>query len=72
MHCQCCDTILTDEESTRKDENGNYPDICNACLSNLYSDLYDDFSSIPSDDLISLDLEHEQSVSIKEKEDDGR
>jgi len=52
MRCQDCNTNLTDEESTRKDERTNeYMDICNRCLSNLWSDTTDGFPLDNDDDL---------------------
>lgn len=54
MRCQDCNENLTDEESTRKDERtGQYLDLCNTCLSNLYKDLdeYNSYTSTNSDNL---------------------
>ena len=31
MRCRSCDKNLNDYESTRKDENGEYLDLCNTC-----------------------------------------
>ena len=43
MRCQDCNTNLSDEESTRKDEvSGKYLDLCNTCLSNFYKDINGD------------------------------
>lgn len=43
MHCQQCDRLLTDEESTRKDDQtGQYLDTCSECMNNLYEDMNDD------------------------------
>lgn len=32
MRCQACDTNLSDYESTRKDLQGRYLDLCNSCF----------------------------------------
>lgn len=47
MHCVCCDTELSDYESTRKDLHGAYIDMCNTC----YLSIKDDLISIERDDL---------------------
>ncbi len=31
MRCQMCNCLLTDKEAVKKDEFGNYPDICINC-----------------------------------------
>jgi hypothetical protein len=33
MRCKACDTILDDNELTRKDSNGDFFDLCNTCYS---------------------------------------
>lgn len=33
MKCLSCDKILSDFESTRKYENGEFVDMCNSCFS---------------------------------------
>ena len=36
MHCQACDTLLSDFESTRKSETtGEYLDLCNHCYETI-------------------------------------
>lgn len=33
MHCRCCDKLLSDFESTRKNaDTGEYLDMCNKCF----------------------------------------
>lgn len=32
MRCRSCDCSLSDFESTRKDVNGEYIDMCNGCF----------------------------------------
>lgn len=32
MHCQACNCLLTDLETTRKDVYGDYIELCNVCL----------------------------------------
>ena len=48
MHCQICNTILTDEESTLKDiHTGLYADTCTACLDadmSVDDDVYDELA----------------------------
>jgi len=40
MKCQCCDVILTTQESVRKFRNsGEYVDMCNKCLSTISDDV---------------------------------
>jgi NAD-dependent SIR2 family protein deacetylase len=31
LRCRACDEDLTDQESTRKDTNDDYLDLCNEC-----------------------------------------
>lgn len=33
MRCKACDTILDDNELTRKDSYGDFFDLCNTCYS---------------------------------------
>lgn len=36
MHCTCCNALLSDYESTRKNAiTGEYIDLCNDCFSDL-------------------------------------
>ena len=32
MRCRACNTILDDTELTKKDQNGDFIDMCNNCL----------------------------------------
>ena len=32
MRCRICNCILSDEEATEKDDNGDFLDICDGCL----------------------------------------
>ena len=48
MHCVCCDSNLNDYESTRKDLNGMYIDMCTPC----YLTIKDDLIVIERDDLL--------------------
>lgn len=38
MRCISCDTELTDFESTRRYESGNFIDLCNECCSSVKDD----------------------------------
>lgn len=49
MRCIACDKNLSDYESTRKDLNGNYIDMCNTC----YSTIKDDLLTVDREDLIT-------------------
>ena len=39
MRCLSCNVILTDFESTRKSESGEYVDLCNHCYREVQSDI---------------------------------
>lgn len=45
MRCKACNVALTDKESVRKDEYGEFFDLCSTCLqtSQLYEEDEDDF-----------------------------
>lgn len=47
MRCYCCNRVLNDFESTRKDTHGNYLDICNKC----FRDVEDVIPTVDRDDL---------------------
>jgi hypothetical protein len=56
MRCQDCNSNLSDEESTRKDEStGEYMDLCNTCLSNFYKDIGYDLPMDLLDDSSDID-----------------
>jgi hypothetical protein len=43
MRCKACNTILEDSELTKKDERGDFYDLCRICLGSVYkSELYED------------------------------
>lgn len=42
MHCNSCNVELTDFESTRKDSNGEYLDLCNTCYATIAEDVHTD------------------------------
>lgn len=51
MRCQDCNCNLTDEESTRKNEQtGEYWDLCNKCLDAFYRDTNFDLLVLDEDD----------------------
>lgn len=52
MHCRCCDIELNDYESTRKDLNGRYIDMCTPC----FMTIKDDLTVIERDDLMVRDV----------------
>ena len=51
MKCIACDVALNDYESTRKDLNGVYIDMCTPC----YMTIKDDLIVIERDDLLVSD-----------------
>jgi hypothetical protein len=51
MRCTCCNEALNDYESTRKDLNGLYIDMCTPC----YMTIKDDLIVIERDDLLVSD-----------------
>ncbi len=48
MKCRACDVILTDFESTRKYETGDYIDLCNHCF---FSGVNEDILPVEREDL---------------------
>ena len=32
MRCKCCDEVMKTNEMCRKDQQGNYEDMCGKCL----------------------------------------
>ena len=60
--CVACDKNLNDFESTRKDLNGDYIDMCNKC----YSFIKDDVLSTEREDLIPSEvIEEEPSLNLE-------
>jgi len=39
MHCQACNCLLSDIETTRKDIFGDYIELCNVCLYPIRKDI---------------------------------
>lgn len=39
MRCQACNCELTDYESVRKDQHGEYVDLCSTCYRHTTNDL---------------------------------
>lgn len=53
MRCLACNTALNDYESTRKDSNDYFVDLCNPCYRHVRSDVpsaKDDCYSVPDKD----------------------
>ena len=53
MRCRACNTVLNDYESTRKDSNDGFVDLCNHCYSHVKYDLpsdKDDCYNVPDKD----------------------
>lgn len=51
MRCRACNCNLNDFESTRKDEHGEYIDMCTSCYDDTVDDdLYEDSDFEPLDD----------------------
>ena len=46
MRCRACNTELTDYESTRKDTNGEFFDLCSDCLTEVKITLYEQEATI--------------------------
>jgi len=46
MRCRACNTELTDNESTRKDTNGEFFDLCKDCLTSVKISLYEQEATI--------------------------
>lgn len=40
MRCRACDKNLNDFESTRKDGEGNFLDLCNHCYHSVQNDIH--------------------------------
>ena len=51
MRCVACNTNLSDYESTRKDLENNYVDMCNKC----YGTIKEDLLTVDREDLITID-----------------
>ena len=41
MRCRACDCELTDYESTKKDNNGEFYDLCGGCFGSVKTALWD-------------------------------
>jgi len=46
MRCRACNTELTDYESTRKDTDGEFFDLCGDCLTEVKISLYEQEATI--------------------------
>jgi hypothetical protein len=72
MRCLACNKNLNDFESTRKDSEGHYLDLCNHCYHSVQSDIQaveerhdlrdgdDEIFGDDSDDWIELDFDLDQ------------
>lgn len=65
MRCICCNKNLNDYESTRKDLQGNYLDMCNKC----YGEIKEDVLSVSREDL-SPTAEVESELDFSEWSED--
>lgn len=63
MHCRDCDVNLSDDESTRwNEQTKDYWDLCNTCLSNFYKDTDNGNSYFDTtDDVLSLEFLGEEN-----------
>lgn len=61
MRCKACNVALTEYESVRKDSNGEYADLCSACLATLKDTV---FTYSRNDDPTDQDA-GEYGISIK-------
>lgn len=54
MRCKACNVVLTDKEAVKKDERGEYIDLCNHCLKAVIEDLYpsDENNTLESIDIV--------------------
>jgi hypothetical protein len=57
MRCKACDKILEEKELTKKDNHGNFLDLCNGCLFASVDYSVDDIGTITEDlDLTFVDV----------------
>lgn len=54
MRCKACNTILEDSELTKKDNHGDYIDLCYACYTVSMADCYG-LEESDNNGIISLD-----------------
>jgi hypothetical protein len=68
MHCCCCDKLLNDYESTRKNaETGEYLDMCNKCYGTIANDLKsDNRSDLDEFEILDSDLEFDSEEDYDE------
>lgn len=52
MRCKACDRILEEQELVKKDQNGNFLDLCTVCV--RASEDY-------NEDVLNLDLTNEEN-----------
>lgn len=58
MRCLSCDTILTDQEATRKyASSGTFIDLCNKCFSTIADDIPDLESETIADEFSTEDVD---------------
>ena len=48
MRCKICDTLLTPNQSVKKDSRGNFLETCGNCMASVYESL-DDFTPFLKD-----------------------
>jgi hypothetical protein len=54
MRCKACNTLLDDIESTRKDNQGRYVDLCSVCHNVSLATEWD-IELTTRDDIVNLD-----------------
>jgi len=57
MRCKACDTILKEEDTSRKDSKGEYIDLCVVCFRISQSVLEDKYIDYQLDIILEEDLE---------------
>ena len=65
MRCSACNKNLTDFESTRKTEDGNFLDLCNSCATmSGVNKTEDRFDLVSFSDYVDLEEHDEQDGTI--------
>lgn len=60
MRCKACNVLLEDYETTRKDKDGNYFDMCSVCITASYDgdvESTEDLGNSTQDILLIEDLD---------------
>lgn len=71
MHCKGCDCLMSDRETTRKTESGEYLDLCDTC----YEPIREEVTTVPGyahrydDNLVTIEeIEHEMETEDQTSE----